>query len=222
MKARDERVDRARARAPSGVPVWRMPPVDDDADAVCERRRVLEVVRDEERRQARASGGSPAARRGPPPRVRVECGQRLVEQEHGRVARERAGERDPLPLAARQLAHPRSREVTDPEPLEQLVDPRLARAEPTLADDVEVREERVLLEEVADAALLRRDVDSADRCRAARSPPSARRPRLGRRSPATTRRTRRLPRAGRARRARASRPRSTVSSADATSCEGGE
>ena len=39
------------------------------------------------------------------------------------VARERAGERDPLPLAARELRRPRVREVRDPEALEQLVDP---------------------------------------------------------------------------------------------------
>ena len=36
-------------------------------------------------------------------RVRVERGERLVEEQHVRVARERAGERDPLALAAGEL-----------------------------------------------------------------------------------------------------------------------
>ena len=45
---------------------------------------------------------------------------RLVEQEHGGVAGQRPGERDPLPLAAGELRRPRLREVGDPEPFEQL------------------------------------------------------------------------------------------------------
>ena len=55
------------------------------------------------------------------------------------------------------------REVRDLEPLEQLVDRRAAAgAEADVREDVEVREERVLLEEVADAAA----APAAGRCRA--------------------------------------------------------
>jgi hypothetical protein len=37
------------------------------------------------------------------PGLRVDRRERLVEQQHGRIGRERAGQRDPLPHAARQL-----------------------------------------------------------------------------------------------------------------------
>ena len=38
------------------------------------------------------------------PQLRVQIGQRLIEQEHGWLAHERAGQRHPLALAARKLA----------------------------------------------------------------------------------------------------------------------
>ena len=44
-------------------------------------------------------------------RVRVERGERLVEQEHGRVAGECPRKRDPLPLTPREVGRPRLREV---------------------------------------------------------------------------------------------------------------
>ena len=90
--------------------------------------------------------------------VRVERRERLVEEEDRGVARERAGERDALPLAARQVAGPGTGEMRDPEALEQLVDP-LSAAEGDVAADVEVREERVLLEDEPDRAALGRQVD---------------------------------------------------------------
>ena len=104
-----------------GVPDWRSRAVDDDADLVGERRRVLEVVRDEQRRDLEP--GEQLVQLGADRRlrVRVERGERLVEEQHLRVAGERAGERDALPLAAGELAGMRVREVPDPEPLEVLV-----------------------------------------------------------------------------------------------------
>ena len=73
---------------------------------------------------------------------------------------ERSGECDALSLAAGQLVHPGARQVRDPESLEQLVDGcPTSRAEADVGEHVEVGEERVLLEEVADAASLGRDVD---------------------------------------------------------------
>ena len=85
----------------------------------------------------------------------VERGERLVEEKHVGIASERPRERDALPLAARELVRQRVLEVRDPEPLEVLVDPFASRVGDVLAD-AQVREERVLLEDEADPALLRR------------------------------------------------------------------
>src|SRR5262245_53096173 len=94
--------------------------------------------------------------------MRVERGQRLVEEEHGGVARESTRERDTLPLAAGELPYTRLREVTDAEAVEELVDiGPTPRSEADVPRDVEMREQRVLLEEVADPSALRRDVDPA-------------------------------------------------------------
>ena len=83
-----------------------------DADAVGERGRVLEVVRDEQRRQPPAPQQLRAARRG----RRAACARRAPtsgssRSSTARVARERPRERDALPLAARELARPRPGEV---------------------------------------------------------------------------------------------------------------
>ncbi len=43
--------------------------------------------------------------------VCVERGQRLVEQQHGGIARESPRKRDPLPLTPREVGRPRLREV---------------------------------------------------------------------------------------------------------------
>ena len=101
--------------------------VDDHADAVGERGRVLVVVRDEQRRQAELAQQLLQLAADRDLRVRVERRERLVEQQHAGVARERAGERDALALAAGELGRPRLREVRDPEPLEVLVDAARAR-----------------------------------------------------------------------------------------------
>ena len=54
-----------------------------------------------------------AARAGA--QLRVEIGQRLVEQEYGRLAHQRAGQRHTLALAARELARPPVKQVVDAE-----------------------------------------------------------------------------------------------------------
>ena len=90
--------------------------------------------------------------------VRIECRERFVEEEDRRVARERARERDALPLAARQVSGASAGEVRDPKALEQLVD-ALPAAEGDVAANVEVRKERVLLEDETDRATLRGQVD---------------------------------------------------------------
>jgi hypothetical protein len=130
--------------------------VHEHAHLVGERRRVLVVVRHEQRRQL-----EPAQQLGELVpnlclRVRVERGERLVEEEHRGVARECPRERDPLPLAARQLPRVSGGEVRDPEALEQRLDRTPGGSEGDVAAHAEMREERVVLEDEADAAMLGR------------------------------------------------------------------
>src|SRR5829696_9845828 len=120
---------------------------DEDAYAVRQRGRVEIVVRDDDRRQAEL----PQRRAQLPPdgvaRVRVEGGERLVEEQDARPPGERAREGDALPLAAGELARARIGEVRDPQPLQQVT--RLPR-ELDVAPHGQVWEERVVLEHEAD------------------------------------------------------------------------
>ena len=92
-------------------------------------------------------------------RVRVERRQRLVEEEHAGIASERSCESDPLALTARELAGPSPRQVSDPEALEE---PARAVARPVrdVLLDRHVREQRVVLEDEPDAAMLGRERDA--------------------------------------------------------------
>ena len=134
------------------------PAFDDHAYAVGERGRILEVMGNEQRRQPQLrqqfSEFAPDDAAG----VRVECGERLVEEEDCRVARERPRECDTLPLATRELAGAGAGEMRDPKALQQVVD-SLSASEGNVATHVEVREERVLLEDEPNRAALRRKVD---------------------------------------------------------------
>jgi hypothetical protein len=93
--------------------------LDEHADAVGERCCVLEVVRDEQRgkvellQQVVKLGADAAAG------MRVEGGQRLVQEQDAGVAGKRARERHALPLASGQLGRPRPRQMADLEALEQ-------------------------------------------------------------------------------------------------------
>ena len=97
--------------------------------------------------------------------LQVEGAERLVEQEHARAVDERAGERDALLLAARELARLALVEAGEPDepqdlghaPLDVLAaDPAAAQAEGDVLEDGQVREERVGLEDGVDVALVRR------------------------------------------------------------------
>jgi hypothetical protein len=88
----------------------------------------------------------------------------LVEEEHTRLRRQRAGESDSLTLAPRELADARLREVGYLEAFEQLVDLNGASGSETdICENVEVGEEGVLLKQIADPAALRRNVDAGVR-----------------------------------------------------------
>ena len=169
------------------------PTLGDHADAVGERGRVFEVVRDQDASAAPSSRSNSCSSARTPARVCASsAAMRLVEQEHGRVARQRPRERDPLALAAGELRRPRLGEMADPEPLHQL-GRAAAAAEADVRLHRQVREERVLLEDEPDAA----PVGSAQRP-AGRVEPGGAAERnaarvCGRSSPATTRSTVVLP-----------------------------
>jgi hypothetical protein len=82
--------------------------------------------------------------------VRVERRKRFVEENHSRTAGERASNGDPLTLTPGERRRRGVGEVRDAESFEILVGPLLARVGHVLPDS-EVREERVFLEDEADA-----------------------------------------------------------------------
>ena len=84
----------------------------------------------------------------------VQVGQRLVEQEHRRLAHDGAADRHALALAARQLTRTRLPQMRDPEPVEQVA--RIAAERDVLLHG-QVREERVVLEDESHRPLLRRE-----------------------------------------------------------------
>ena len=140
----------------------------DHADAVAEQRGLGEVVRDEQGRHARLGQhrGQLAPARGA--RARVERGERLVEQQRRGAARERAGDGDALALAARERPRALVGEVGDAEAVQQLERAPAALGAVEAAQRIgdvlpcpQVGEQRVLLEDVAAAPPLGRDVDAA-------------------------------------------------------------
>ena len=97
----------------------------------------------------------------------VEGGGRFVEQQHRRIGRQCAGDRDPLRLTAGELARPAIGVRGDVEPFEPVVGTRRGlpartsarpRAERDVVERAEVREEQVILKHVADVALMARYV----------------------------------------------------------------
>src|SRR6185436_5847863 len=140
-----------------------------DASPVYYRDRVAElgglsvVVCHEQRRDAFLPQDPLELPRRSCPRARIECGERLVEQQHAGRARERAGERDSLALASGELVCPGIGKMVDPEPRQQRLGPfppRDARQALEWVGDVlpraHVREERVILKQVAARSALGR------------------------------------------------------------------
>ena len=133
-------------------------------DLVGDLHRLLLVVRDDHRRRVRlvVEAPQPGAQLGA--HLRVERAERLVEQQHRRVDRERAGEAHPLALAARELRRVAVREPVELHEREQLRDALADLGLRPLADlqperdvvvDGHVLERGVVLEDEADAAILR-------------------------------------------------------------------
>ena len=100
--------------------------------------------------------------------LQVERAQRLVEQQHLRLHHERARERDALLHAARELRRLGLLAAREPHQLERLgrlapalglVHLALLQAVGDVVEHRHVREQRVLLEDRVDVALVRRDAD---------------------------------------------------------------
>ncbi len=92
-------------------------------DAVGDRERLLLVVRDVDRRDPELELDPPDLLAQLHAHLRVERRERLVEEQHARLDRERARERDALLHAAGELVRVALARVAEPDELEQLVDP---------------------------------------------------------------------------------------------------
>ncbi len=135
-----------------------------DGDPIGDLHRLLLVVGDQHGRHALfvVQPAQPSAQLRAD--VGVQRAERLVEQQHARLDGERAGKRHPLALAARELGGTLARPGGQAHQLQQLIHPRLDDVLGSLADpqtegdvvaDRHVRKRRVVLEDKADAALLR-------------------------------------------------------------------
>ena len=134
----------------------------DDRNAVRDGHRLLLVVRDGHRRHARLLQNPADLLAHLDPEVHVEVRERLVEEEHRRLRRERPGECDALLLATGQLVGVAVALCVEPHELQHLVDPRLpvggvplVEAERDVLASGEMRKQRELLEDDADTALFR-------------------------------------------------------------------
>ena len=128
--------------------------------------RLLLVVRDDHGRRMRLVVQAPQPRAQLLAHLGVERAERLVEEQHLRVDRERPGKAHALPLAAGELRRVAVRERLELDELEQLADalPHLVlrpladlQAERDVVPDRHVLEGRVVLEDEPDPAVLRRD-----------------------------------------------------------------
>ena len=159
------------------------PAVVHDDDAIGELERLLLVVRDEHAGHVQlvVEPAQPAAQ--VLAHLRVERAERLVEQQHPRLDRERAGERHALALAARELVGIAGGEAAELHEVEQLAHPvadlafrrpRRPRPHPQPEGDVledrHVAEQRVVLEDEADVPALRAAAWSRPRRRGSTAP----------------------------------------------------
>ena len=158
-----ERIDRRRHELGCSA-VLQDVAVHDHADPVCQRGGVLEIVGDEDRRLGELAQQLVQLDPDRGLRVGVEGRQWLIEQEDTGLERQCARERDALALSAGEVTDASLRQVRDLEALEQVVHRCAPRStEPDVREDVEMRKQGVLLEEVAHPASLGRHVDACRR-----------------------------------------------------------
>ena len=136
-------------------------------DLIAQPVRLLDIVGDEDGRHVpvRENGRQLLAQGLAQPHV--ERGERLVEEQEGRIGREGTAEGDPLALASRDLVRPPMLEAAQAHALDHFGHPAMhVRARPPAQPEAdigrhgEMRKKRVALEHIAQAASLRRHVDS--------------------------------------------------------------
>ncbi len=129
------------------------------ADPVTDRERLALVVRDQHRgRRGRLQDGA-HLQREPLAQLDVEAGERLVEQQQHRLRRQRARQRDPLLLSARQFMRIAGRLGAELGQRQHLVDPgptqrrfQALESECDILADGQMRKQRKILEHHADLA----------------------------------------------------------------------
>ena len=136
-----------------------------DADHVADGKGFQLVVGDEERRRARRLEDGAHFVRQALAQVHVEVGKRFVEQQQARARRQRTRQGHALLLAAREFVRVACLHAVEAHELEHLghaffafVAGKLGDAKADVARDVQVGEERVVLEHHADAPLFGRHV----------------------------------------------------------------
>ena len=144
-----------------------MRPCERTATPVRDRKRLLLVVGDVERCDPELGLEAADLLTELDAHLCVEGGERLVEEEHARLDRQRAGEGDPLLHSAGELMWIALRSGGEPDQLEKLLDPRATNSaalpsDPQAEFDVRlgghIREERVRLEDHAHVALVGRNI----------------------------------------------------------------
>jgi DtxR family Mn-dependent transcriptional regulator len=133
-----------------------------DRDSVGEAERLLLIVGNEDRSSVRFPQDRPDLAAHPHPQGGVEIRERLIEKNEGGLGGERACERHPLLLAARQLMWEPPGLGPQPDQVEHLSHPHLAtgavaHAVSDVLFDRQVREQGVVLEDDADPTPLGRD-----------------------------------------------------------------
>ncbi len=151
-------------------------------DPVAHRQRLLLVVRDEDERDPELGLQGLQLDLQVLAQARVERAERLVEEQHLRRQDEGPRERHPLLLPAGELARLPLRVVAEldererlghPGPMLRLRQPLVLEPEADVARDVEMREERVALEDRVDVPLVGRHLRHVD---VVEHDPAARRP----------------------------------------------
>ena len=141
------------------MPIWTTLPFDEHPGAVGQRGRVVEVMRDHDRRESGLTQVRSELPAHPRPGLGIEGRKGLVEEQHGRSTGKSTRQGDALALSSRQVSWSLLGKTGDPETFEEVADP-VFRAEGDVRLDGEVWEERVVLEDEAGRTVLRRDVDT--------------------------------------------------------------
>ncbi len=136
------------------------PALIDDRDPLSERDGILEGVGDQQGGKGELGEDAGELLADLPAGDGVERTERLIEQQHARIAGECAGEGDPLALAARELAWLGAGEMLEAEAPEQVRTVSLA-GESHIARHRQVGKEPVILGEVADPAPARGQINPA-------------------------------------------------------------